>query len=221
MGTGKPAGIVGKGIDVLRREGVAEFLKRSLWHVLHPVFSVSTYNVYEIHLKQEVTEVKPKAEGYSLAIADSIDQVERLVAEGIDFTTDPDFGAYGTGFDSGAFLFLVSVGGRLAHTSWVSLRHDGAVFDALFREIDFGEAGYIGPCNTFEQFRGSGLYPYALTNIFRFLMERGIRRAVISTRNTNNASIRGIVKAGFMPFRTVRKYKLITRSFLVKGGSFA
>lgn len=221
MRTGKSTGIIRKGIGVYYRVGIMEFSKRALRYAIAPFFGITTYNIYEINLKEIVTEVKPKAEDCSVAIANSYDQIKILLSEGINFTADPEFDSYGTGFDNGAFLFLVSIGGRLAHTSWVALRHDEAVFDNIFREIDFGEAGYVGPCNTFEQFRGRNLYPYALSKIFDFIRGRGIGRVVISTRNSNTASIRGIIKAGFMPFCTVRKYKLIGRSIFVKGKSIA
>lgn len=214
------AGIIEKGIGVLKSDGLSAFAGRALRYLVSPFLTFSTYNIYELYLNKSIPVVKPSTANYRLAVVSSLTEIDMLINDGMDFSTDPDFGIYAKGFDKGAILFLVFVGGKIAHTSWVSLGHQGAVYDALFSSLDFGNAGYIGPCNTFEQFRGTGLYPFVLTNIFQVIVEHKVNRAVISTRNNNSASIRGIVKAGFKPLCVVKRVKLFSSSFFIRGGAF-
>lgn len=59
-----------------------------------------------------------------------------------------------------------------------------------------GEA-YIHYCETEPGHRGRGLYPAMLRLIAARLAQMGIRRAYIACATNNEASVRGIVKAGF------------------------
>jgi len=205
----KRPSILKRGVNVIHSNGLRGFIRRFFLYIISPVFSITTYILYEIHIKRSIREIEVKINNCRLEIVSDQEQVDRLVEEGIDFSSDPDFINYGFGFNSGAFLCLVFIGQSLAHTSWFSRSHDGSVFDTLFSRINFGDAGYIGPCKTISNFRGLGIYPYALTSILKFLSEQYVYRALISTSNRNMASIRGIEKAGFNPFNVIKKYKLL------------
>jgi hypothetical protein len=209
-------GIIGKGAAVFMREGVAGFIKGSLRYFLSPIFTVTTYTVYERHLQGSIEELKPKTADCIVRLVTCGSELSKLAGDGFDFSSNPNSDSYFQGFDKGAVLFLVFIAKRLAHSSWLSFHHDGAVFDPLFQRIDFGETAYIGPCNTFNAFRRLGLYSYILTRICRFLREQGVYRAVINTRNKNIPSVQGIVKAGFVPLCSIRKYKVLGRIFFVR-----
>lgn len=61
-----------------------------------------------------------------------------------------------------------------------------------------GEASLIS-LYTHPEYRGRGLYPRLLVEQLRYLASRGYSRAYIWVDRANDASIRGIVKAGFKP----------------------
>jgi len=67
----------------------------------------------------------------------------------------------------------------------------------------------IGPCNTIERYRGQGIYPYILNYI---LFKNKNRDFCMIIRKENNASIRGVIKAGFIQdSKTVRGTSLLNR----------
>lgn len=100
--------------------------------------------------------------------------------------------------------------GNLAHTSYVVPK---CYKFAFMKHGDYE----IGPCFTFPQYRGQGIYPYMLKYIIEHLcIETGTQNnAIYMIVNSENASsIRGIEKAGFVPCGTVYESKLLKRYFL-------
>lgn len=61
---------------------------------------------------------------------------------------------------------------------------------------------HVGPCYTKPEHRGKNLYPALLQRIAVDFPEKDI---YIFTSDTNQASLRGIKKAGFVPFAVGRK----------------
>jgi ribosomal protein S18 acetylase RimI-like enzyme len=93
--------------------------------------------------------------------------------------------------------YAVSCDGKLAHISWlITPDHDcgNAVRNVKLRD---GEAE-ITHCVTLPEFRGQGLYPYAIGHLCRVSRERGIRRIFMITNVRNRASQRGMEKAGLV-----------------------
>jgi GNAT superfamily N-acetyltransferase len=121
----------------------------------------------------------------SVADAASMDGPER-VAEFRQFLARGDRGYYG--YRSG----------KVVHRSW--LVHGPAVM-RLWRSfgqwpVAGGEA-YIHYCETAPVARGLGFYPAALSRIAADARAEGIRALFITTESGNQASRRGIEKAGF------------------------
>lgn len=89
----------------------------------------------------------------------------------------------------------VFVGGRLGHISCVITpereRRDTPV------RLQPGEVE-ITFCFTPPDFRGRGLYPYAVRTLCRELAQRGVRRVLMKTSAANRASQRGIQNAGLV-----------------------
>lgn len=65
---------------------------------------------------------------------------------------------------------------------------------------------HIGPCFTYEEYRGQGLYPYLLQKVILGL--KGKQNFYIFCDERNIASKKGIEKAGFKAFAIGRKTKL-------------
>jgi predicted GNAT superfamily acetyltransferase len=69
----------------------------------------------------------------------------------------------------------------------------------------------IGNCNTRPDSRGRGLYPAMLRTVCSYLAARGHETVVVTCSPDNNASIRGIVKAGFRFSRHVSCWVALSR----------
>jgi hypothetical protein len=111
----------------------------------------------------------------------------------------------------GARPFLAFCEGRLAHIAWL---HDLPSMPATFPLVELlpGE-GWIGNCDTHPAFRGYGIYPVVLQHMLRSSAETGVRRCFISCAPSNQASIRGIEKAGFRFVSKKRKIRVLNRVF--------
>ncbi|MBT3585326.1 MAG: hypothetical protein HN509_10505 [Halobacteriovoraceae bacterium] len=100
-------------------------------------------------------------------------------------------------------VLLIFKGADLAHYSWVARGWNAYIFDEYFSEIDFKQEAHVGPCVTYKEFRGEGLYPIALTEICRKLKEEALLSKIsIRTLTTNTPSIKGVCKS---PFNLVGK----------------
>lgn len=64
---------------------------------------------------------------------------------------------------------------------------------------------YIGTCRTLAEERGRGYYPYLLSKIQDDMSQKDFCMFI---DEGNEASIRGVEKAGFRPFATLKKTKL-------------
>ena len=94
--------------------------------------------------------------------------------------------------------YAVYYHGELAHISWlISAEHDRRIptRNVKLRE---GEAE-ITNCVTLPQFRGLGLYPFAIRSLCAVARERGISRLFMISPINNLASQRGMQKAGLSP----------------------
>jgi hypothetical protein len=82
---------------------------------------------------------------------------------------------------------------QIIHQSWVYLN---PVMPAQYK-FD-SRVPLIGDSYTDAKYRGYGIFPFALNYILRDLQERHISdKAYMLVSPTNNASIRGVEKAGF------------------------
>ena len=204
--------------EILQREGLLPFIKRaflfSVRYLVRFFFSYGNYYIYEKTLN-EMTEFEftPKTQNPTLKILYTPMEVDELIAEGFDFSSYSNIENLKEGLSKGAMLFGVFIGRELAHTSWVAMNNATAIYDPLFQKMNYRDAGYIGPCNTNQVYRGIGLYPYALTQICKLLKEKGKSKALINTAKSNSSSIRGIIKAGFEISGEARYLKLLFWEF--------
>lgn len=95
---------------------------------------------------------------------------------------------------TGAMLVLIR--GAIAHWSWVAFNRNSKI-DVLSPLFRYNNAVYIGNCYTKPLFRGNGYFPYALTEICKFIKAAGYSAAYLVVSPSNLSSIRGVNKAGF------------------------
>lgn len=102
-----------------------------------------------------------------------------------------------------SYAYGVRVGDTIAHISWLLPPSAVAVEVPVILELQEGEAEITG-CETAAEFRGKGLYPYAVQCLASVARDQGTRRIYMKTQQTNVASQRGIRKAGLSPIGSVR-----------------
>jgi RimJ/RimL family protein N-acetyltransferase len=84
----------------------------------------------------------------------------------------------------------------LAHISWLVMAEHDRTLSVRNVKLRDGEAE-ITHCVTLPEFRGQGLYPFAIRSLCQAARQRSVRRVFMITNVNNVASQRGIEKAGF------------------------
>ena len=96
------------------------------------------------------------------------------------------------GLDS---AFGVFVDGDLGHISWAYTAKEYQREPYERFRLNVGEAEIVN-CFTADAYRGKGLYPYAIRLIAALLLSKGFERVFMNIEPGNDASRRGILKAG-------------------------
>lgn len=105
--------------------------------------------------------------------------------------------------------YAVFCEGKLAHVAWLVPAEEDEKRSARLVKLRPGEAE-IAYCVTLPQFRGLGIYPFAIQNLFQVCRELRIQEVFMRTRVRNEASQRGILKAGL----SRRRGRIIRLKFL-------
>lgn len=186
-----------KGIRILNKEGLFQLVKKAFIFLSNNLFSYRTYNLYEKSLSEKnEKEFTPKVPGFTLRIIRTPSEVDKLSADGFDFGFYQNIYSIKALLNKGTILFCIFINKNWAHSSWIGIDNN-AIVDPFFRRTPRHNSGCIGPCATNSAYYGLGLYPYALSQICKFLKKNDKHKAVISTAKKNLASNRGIIKAGF------------------------
>lgn len=155
-------------------------------------------------------------DGFTVFVASTIKEYQELIEAGYDFSINPKHENIELSLNSGASLICIFNGKILAHSTWIAFDYSQAMYDSLFLTGYLGHPSdaFIGPCNTYIPFRGQGLYPAALAIACNYIRMRGMSRALINTKETNWASLRGIVKSEFKIVYKVRIIHLLGRKLM-------
>lgn len=88
--------------------------------------------------------------------------------------------------------------------------HSAYIIPSNWKYAFLGKHGAnIGPCNTIEEARGKGLYPYMVKHIVK---DNPDLKCYLMIKDTNISSIKGAQKAGFaLTTRKVKQTKLLHR----------
>jgi RimJ/RimL family protein N-acetyltransferase len=92
--------------------------------------------------------------------------------------------------------YVVRCSGRVAHLAALVTAELDAHLPVRNVRLAPGEAE-ITHCLTLPDFRGQGIYPFAIRALCRVAAERGVHRVFMITAAANHASQHGIEKAGF------------------------
>ncbi|MCC6916315.1 GNAT family N-acetyltransferase [Nitrosomonas sp.] len=94
-----------------------------------------------------------------------------------------------------SYAYGVFADGQIAHVSW--LLPAAAMNKDLPRVICASEdVAEITACETLSEFRGRGIYGFAIRNLLGLARENGVQRVFMKTLSGNRASQSGIEKAG-------------------------
>lgn len=102
--------------------------------------------------------------------------------------------------------YMLSSSGRVMHTSYVLPR--------CFKFPFLTKDDYcIGPCFTYPEFRGKGIYPAVLNQICQSENYPSDTVFYMVVSDTNTPSVRGIEKAGFEKCGRIKKTRILKRYF--------
>jgi hypothetical protein len=159
--------------------------------------------------------------GMTSAVIEKKDDFTAYEQRGFDMNICPCREYVANGLKSGAGIYAVFSGPELVHASWFFRDRESVPIDGIFRKYDFQGAGFIGPCYTKDTYRGKGIYPSALGRIADILKRENRSRVLIVTSMKNMSSMKGIVKAGFKPFREYICLKVVLDEFYFLGRPIA
>ena len=108
----------------------------------------------------------------------------------------------------GDICYAAFVDDELAHYSWVQLTGSHPIDAAAMVVPVVNGEFWIYNCRTAEKHRGKGIYPHTLRRIVSEQFAAGYHTAWIYTSEHNTPSQRGIVRAGFRHYSTMRAFRL-------------
>ncbi len=114
----------------------------------------------------------------------------------------PDRHLFAARFARGEQFWTAQHEERIASYCWVT-REPVEIGEIRCVMSPRGDELYIYDAFTFAEYRGNNLYPFLLQRVFEHGRQQGLRRALIFVLSDNEASIRGVQKAGFQEFQRV------------------
>jgi RimJ/RimL family protein N-acetyltransferase len=113
--------------------------------------------------------------------------------------------------DHGDQCFLAWLDEELVHYSWVQTQGIHSIMPAgMKQEISPGEF-WIYDCRTAELARGKHVYPFVLVSLLQEFFQKGFRKTHIYTTKDNLASQKGILRAGFQLYKTIKAISWLGR----------
>ena len=89
-----------------------------------------------------------------------------------------------------------------------SIVHESYLFSKIFLLRCVKKTGpVIGDCMTNKKFRGQSIYPYVINHIVNETLSSDVKEVFVIVNKSNPSSIRGIEKAGFNKFASIKSNK--------------
>jgi hypothetical protein len=197
--------------------GSGLLISRVLTFIIAPVFRYESYYLLQKSLmKQDVAaEPQPKIEGVTLKIITSVNEVNQLDKEGYDirkYAASAEFmDKMDEELEAGGILFGSFIGYNLVSTGWAYINERSMnLVSKIPVQIDFTKEAFEGGRYTLPEYRGSGLNPYILFHLFKYLQGKGIIAVNAQVLKSNSSSLAVGRKAGYRIYGEIRLIKFLT-----------
>lgn len=182
----------------LKEGGLRQVFAKVITRLRDRLFSEVTFLVYRAPLADYRREPRRALDAAPLSLA-------RLRDLGyyraLEFPEDTQ-----RALDAGRICHGFFLDGALANVAWTERDRLELLPGWAIAEPD---SLSISSCWTFEGFRGRGIYPETLIHLLCEARRQGVAEGLIAVDPENIASIKGIERAGFVPyFRTTRRVRL-------------
>lgn len=176
-----------RGGEILHEEGFLSLFKRFFMH--------ETYYLYENRL--DGLTFPYKVANLMLRVITQPEEFDEVLAEGFDFSSYELMSSQQCKerLARRAILFCAFVGKEIVHGSWVGV--DKRCHEDFYSfPMNYGCPACIGGTMTSPKYRRKGIYTYVHSEIFRYLREKGLSKAVLQIGKDNTAPQKAQSKLG-------------------------
>ncbi len=164
---------------ILHEEGFSSLFKQLF-------FTYRVYFLYENTLNGSI--IPRTADNLTLKLLSNPEELEELLLEGFTFLSyHMSLHECKQRLNRGAILFAGFIGQELAHGTWIATSRE-ACSDFHPFPMDCEHTAYVGGTMTIPKYRRQGINVYVHSEIFRYLKEKGLSRAVIAIDKGNIAA---------------------------------
>lgn len=188
-----------RGKQILHEEGFLSLFKR--------FFIYETYHLYENNL--DGLNFPCRVDNLILRVTTRLEEFDQLLADGFNFSS------YEMGIQQcrerlgrGAILFCAFVGKELAHGSWIGM--DRGTHDDFYAfPMNYGHTACIGGTMTVPKYRRKSINAYVHSEMFRYIREKGLSKAVLEVHKNNIAAQNSQAKLGSCIWGTGHHLRLL------------
>ena len=207
-----------RGENILREEGLFSFIKRVFLYSIHFMnafvrffFIYSIVYIYGNRLNG-IEFVNPKIEKFTLKIIFAPEQIDKLLTDGFDLSSDSNMETFKERLNKGGILFYGFVEKKLVHTNWIAMSKE-ANFDPYPIKIDWQDEACLGPSYTILEYRNRGINTFVYSKMFHILKEKGRKTAKFTIANSNIAHRQSQAKIGSDIIGKARRIKILRWEF--------
>lgn len=182
-----------KGKLIFHQQGFLSYFKYMAAFFARLLFVYGSCYIYENRL--DGLSIAPKLDNLTLRLISISEEFQQLLAEGFDFSSYPDIQLCRKRLSRGAIAFFAFVGKELVHATWVATSRK-AKGDFHPYPVEYGHTACVGATMTTPKYRRKGINVYVHSEIFRYLREKGLSKAVIAINKDNIAAQNSQAKLG-------------------------
>ena len=182
-----------EGKRTFHQQGFIPFFKYIGAFFARLLFIYGTCYIYENRL--DGPSIAHKLDNLTLRLISTSEEFHQLLAEGFDFSSDPDIQLYRKRLNRGAVAFCAFVDKELAHATWAATSRR-AKGDFHPYPVEHGHTACVGATSTAPKYRRKGINVYVHSEIFRYIREKGLSKAVIAINKDNIAAQNSQAKLG-------------------------
>lgn len=173
---------------ILPEEGFPSFFKDIATFLIRLLFSHQLFYLYEKKLdsSEEIPIVPCKVDGLAIRpifLPITLQEYERLGANGLDFSLHPEARDYKNYLDKGTIVFWTTLNGEFVNRTGMTTIGKGSTYEHPQHFypsfVDDGYTAYAGFSETAVTYRMKGVYSWVHSEIYRFFKEKGLRRVLL------------------------------------------